>query len=186
MTVIAVVSDSHGNADYVQHFLNDINSFDIDFVYHLGDYYDDAQLIIDAGYSVIRVPGTWTRYYDDFRVDKRRFEDIKGWRFFLSHTPSMESLDTSEDYDPQLVVEQQQCHVMLHGHTHCPSMVLKNGVLIINPGHIKASTDRGFPASYCMLTISEDQLDAEIYHLKENATYQKDSFSKSEFSFQLS
>ncbi|RAP33145.1 hypothetical protein DID75_02940 [Candidatus Marinamargulisbacteria bacterium SCGC AG-410-N11] len=184
-TKIALVSDSHGNHDYVRNFIEAINDKSVDYVYHLGDYYDDAHHVLDAGYKVIRVPGTWTRHYDDFRIDKRRFEIVDQWKLFLTHTPTMDYHDKDGDIDPTEVISDQQCHIFLHGHTHIPSATLENGVLVLNPGHIKSSQDRGYPATYGILTLMPDEALVEIYSLKNDEIHIQESFKKLEFAFNL-
>ncbi len=162
---IAVFSDTHGNKEYVQLFLERLKGLGIDRVLHLGDNYDDADPVIGAGYPLIRVPGTWTPYYTNSMIDNRRFEDFEGWRFFLTHTPNPHYNDLKEDEDPEDVIREKKADVLLHGHTHHPKIEMENDVLIINPGHMKEAFDRGYDPSFAILDVSKESINVEIEYL---------------------
>ena len=108
MTRLALISDSHGNNEYVSRFLGAIKDDAVDAVWHLGDFYADAEPIINAGYACIRVPGTWTPYYENSYIDNRRFETVKGWTFFLTHTPNRHYNDLPEDLILRLLLIQNK------------------------------------------------------------------------------
>mgnify|MGYP001194895311 CR=1 FL=1 len=162
---ILVISDSHGNKQMVNLFLEQAAKYNPDLIYHLGDYYDDANLILDAGYPCVRVPGTWTSYYKDFRVENRKVEIVNDWKIYLTHTPTIHFNDLPDDSDPEEMVISSKIDVMLHGHTHIYKVEKKNKVLIINPGHTKAKLDKGKPASFAKLEISKVGFQTEIINL---------------------
>ena len=168
-TKLAIASDSHGNLAYMSQFLEQIENHKPDLVYHLGDNYEDATCIIDKGYSLIRVPGTWSSYYQDYKIDNRRIEEVEGWRLFLTHTPTQDSHDRDDDPDPEEVCLLGKCDVMLHGHTHRPEVVhlsdLPHPVIRINPGHLKAATDRGYHPSYALIDLTIESLHVKLIDL---------------------
>ena len=46
--------------------------------------------------------------------------------------------------------------VVAFGHTHIPEAKLENGVLWLNPGHLKDSDKRGYGPSFAILDIDKD------------------------------
>jgi uncharacterized protein len=170
---LAIFSDTHGNKEYVQLFLNKIKHKHIDMVLHLGDNYDDADPVIDEGYPLIRVPGTWTSFYMNKMIDNRRYEEFEGWRFFLTHTPTRHYNDLQEDEDPRLVIEERKADVFLHGHTHKPKAEMENGVLVINPGHMKEPFDRGYAPSFAVLELSKASIEVTIMYLLSDTLYKQ-------------
>lgn len=178
---IAIVSDSHQNLDYIQLFLDKIKHEEIDEVFHLGDNYTDAEPIIEAGYVVYRVPGTWTPYYLNSMIDNRVIEERLGWKMLLSHTPETHYNDLPSDPDPQEIIKNRDVDVFMHGHTHHPKIeTLDNGVVVINPGHAKAEWDRGYEPSFAILTIAQDRLDIDIRWLLTGESFLKNTFNKQE------
>ena len=175
---IALVSDSHGNKEFIHKFLDRVSEQSIHLVMHLGDYYQDALPVQEKGIALIRVPGTWTPYYQDPMIDNRRFETFLDWRLFLTHTPEIDNNDRPEDIDPQTVIDQKLADIFLHGHTHTPSVSKKNGVIVINPGHIKQKIDRGKPASFGILSLAKEKADMSIYTLFTGEVLIKESFNK--------
>lgn len=169
---IAVISDSHRNQQYVVQFLDQLREIAPDLVIHLGDDYDDALPIMDAGYATIRVPGTWSSYYQDPFIENRRFETFEGWRFFLTHTPEPDSHDLPTDIDPCQVIQDQDCDVFLHGHTHYPKIQVVNDVMVINPGHTKAEMDRGSAPSYAVIDLTKNTINVTIKMLLESGVVQ--------------
>jgi len=164
-TIIFVMSDSHGNTDLVNQCLIQADIIKPNLIYHLGDYYNDADVIISKGYPCVRVPGTWTSYYQDFRIENRRTEIVHGWRFYLTHTPTKHYNDLPDDSDPEAIISQQQADVVFHGHTHRYCIDEKNNVIIMNPGHCKAPYDKGYCATYGVIKASPETLSLAIYEL---------------------
>ena len=136
-----MISDTHGNQQMIHAMVDRSNDFDLTL--HLGDSYVDTNLWIDSDIPLVRIPGTWDSAYSDPLIDNRRIEEWLGWRFFLTHTPDIDSNDLPEDLDPYQMISQQSCDVLCHGHTHEPMIRFDNNVLIMNPGHLKNDIEIG-------------------------------------------
>lgn len=176
---IMIISDSHGNIDFVEQFLKKIRHEQVDLIYHLGDYYDDADAIIKKGYPCVRVPGTWTSYYQDYRFENRRIEEINNWRIYLTHTPTKHYNDLPDDTDPQEIISQNMADIICHGHTHVWQVKEENNVVIINPGHIKSANDNGKPPTFAKLKILNNQyVEIEIVELLTKTVLYKKKFKK--------
>ena len=83
----------------------------------------------------------------------------------LTHTPDPDRHDLKDDINPHDVIANKGCDVFCHGHTHCPNIEFKNEVLILNPGHLKADVDRGYPASFAEIKLRESTCDIQIIQL---------------------
>ena len=151
---ILVMSDTHGNLSMIEKMLGVAKENDL--VIHLGDNYDDAYLFIQEHIPTIRVPGTWGAEYQNVMIENRRFETFSDIKFFLTHTPTKDVHDLSTDIDPHQVLINQDCDIFCHGHTHHPNIQKMGSVVILNPGHLKADYDRGFPASFAQIKIDSN------------------------------
>ena len=157
---ILLISDTHVNHKMIKAMCEIALSFDL--VIHLGDDYNDGALFLSQETPLIRVPGTWGVEYQDIRIDNRRFEYFMRWKFFLTHTPTKDPNDLMEDINPSDVLRQQDCDIFCHGHTHKPNIRKEGKVIILNPGHLKNAYDRGFPASFSQIYLTEAYCDIQI------------------------
>ena len=145
---ILLVSDTHNSASYILKLREVAQNRDVDMVMHLGDDYEDADGFLQDGVSVIRVPGTWTPEYHNFRIENRRYETLMGWCFFLTHTPQKHKNDLPDDLDPEKELETKKMDVFLHGHLHHPKCEQVGDVWVINPGHCYQHDNRGYPPTF--------------------------------------
>tara|TARA_A100001015_G_C14987841_1_gene712390 strand:- start:62 stop:586 length:525 start_codon:yes stop_codon:yes gene_type:complete len=164
---ILLISDTHGNPKMIEAMCQIAPTFDL--VIHLGDDYNDGSLFLSQKIPLIRVPGTWGQEYQDICIDNRRFEFFLRWKFFLTHTPTKDANDLMDDINPSLVLQQQDCDIFCHGHTHKPEIRKEGKVIILNPGHLKNINDRGFPASFSQIRLTEVHCHIQIVHF-ENRT----------------
>lgn len=143
----AVVSDSHGHLDQVVRLAERLITADIRHVIHLGDDYDDAVPLIQAGLEVRRVPGVFSPYYQDPSVANRQFVEWGGLKLLLTHSEAPHDLDRPEDEDPAELARRERPDLVLFGHTHIPTIEERDGRLWINPGHLKPEDKKGAPPS---------------------------------------
>jgi putative phosphoesterase len=161
---ILMISDTHGNMSMIDKMVK--IAVDFDLTIHLGDNYPDGIPFIESNISIIRVPGTWGWEYQDNSIDNRRFETFLGWRFFLTHTPTSDPHDLDTDIDPEDVLKHDQCDLFCHGHTHKPIIYKAGHSMVLNPGHLKSSFDRGHNASYAQIELSELKYEITIIELE--------------------
>jgi len=179
MTKIMVISDTHDDSVSMDWTLNYLEIEKIDTVIHLGDYYDDASILEEHGHDLIRVPGTWdTCYYPDPNVENRKFIDVEGWKIFLTHTPESHYNDLPCDIEPESVIVERNADIFLYGHTHIAEMGERNGMVLINPGHMYNYEDRGYPMTFSILEIDEEKLSAGIIRQRDNKQYLQEDFDR--------
>ncbi len=181
-----VISDTHEDRAAIEGVLDLLKAEQIDQIIHLGDYYDDACLIEERGYHLVKVPGTWdTCYYPNPDVSNRKFIEIGGWKIFISHTPESHYNDLSDDIKPETVVHRGDADIFLYGHTHRAEIRRKNGMVLINPGHMSCDEGRGCPLTYALLEIKEDEVTASIMQLSNDQPYIRKKYIKSSLKIDL-
>ncbi len=146
MKKIAIISDTHNNQIILRNSLRNEN--DLDYIFHLGDYYDDLKDNIDLIQNkiVIQVPGIYNPKYLDGTLAKTKKVVLDDWKFLLVH-----DISDSTKF-------QRESDIILFGHTHHPTYEVLKGKLFLNPGHLKRDKDRGYEASYCLAEVSEDYI----------------------------
>jgi uncharacterized protein len=167
MKKIVIISDTHGRKANIEICLTHFKKINPDHVIHLGDNYDDAEPIIDAGYDVIRVPGLWTSYYQNPIIDNRIFWECEGWKLFLTHSRESHINDLLSDIKPEKIMANNKCDIFLFGHTHIPEITEKNNILFINPGHLK-NNETKHVMSFAVLNLTNTQANVQILDLDMN------------------
>ncbi len=149
MKEILVLSDSHKNILLLKSVLEKENEADI--IIHLGDYYEDLNpfvRIADAK-KFYRVPGIYHNGYRNGTLKNVQRIKIAGFGFLFAHT--------FEDLSKNMPFEKFN----LYGHTHKAELFGKRNIFI-NPGHLKAKVDRGYPASYGKILIDNKKIEIKI------------------------
>jgi predicted phosphodiesterase len=55
--------------------------------------------------------------------------------------------------------------IVLHGHTHKAEIILEDGLLKMNPGHLKGQRDKNMEPSFGLLDIGNREINATIFNL---------------------
>lgn len=152
---IVVVSDTHGN--YLAP-LALLDSAGADLLIHLGDEIADARLIEPLlEIPLLKVPGNCDHGTNGPR---ELLETIAGKRFFITHGDSYRVKNGLESLLRKAA--EYRAAVVLFGHTHSPCVQKRDGILLVNPGTLMASSDT---KSYAILTLTVSSVTAEIIHL---------------------
>ncbi len=130
---------------------------------HLGDDYSDMKEA--PGMELIRVPGIYDTEYHSVSIPHRIFKKFGKARFIMTHAPDSHSSDLPSDLSPEEWALRHHAHFVLHGHTHIPAIEERKSVFWINPGHLKAQDKKGYPASFSIIEIYADEIDAVIFEL---------------------
>lgn len=163
MMKVGVVSDSHKNLDYLREAIRILVDEKVDSIIHLGDDYEDTEVFDEFDVvSVIKVPGVYDLEYAERKIPHRLMRDFLGWRVMISHTPVSHSNDFPDDPKPEDLCAQKKIDVLLHGHTHIPYIAKKEGILHFNPGHLKHTDKKGYPASFGILKLTPERVVARI------------------------
>jgi predicted phosphodiesterase len=57
-----------------------------------------------------------------------------------------------------------------------PSLEVENGVLLVNPGHLKKKDKRGFAASYAVLDVQPGRIEARLIEIGTGSLVKEISF----------
>lgn len=162
---VGVVSDSHGEIENLRKAARWlINNQNVDIIVHLGDNYDDTNIIENLSARIIKVPGVFSIYYQDKDIPNRVIETFNGRKVLITHTECWHENDLSDDIKPEEMISKKAVDVVLHGHTHIPRIEQKQGILYINPGHLKTEDKKRYPPSVAVVDF-KDQIMVNIFNL---------------------
>lgn len=175
---IGCFSDTHKNIKNLNSAIEFLKNSGAEIFIHLGDDYTDVDECGEE--NVVRVPGVFSDIYQKPDVPNRRVDDFAGWRVLLTHTVSSHPNDLPNDIQPEQLIENRGVDVVLYGHTHIPDIKREQGILFVNPGHLKDEDKKGYLPTFGLLDFSEDTLLIEIYDLKTKSLFKRGIFNKEE------
>jgi hypothetical protein len=179
MKRIMVISDTHEDLATIRMVGAYLRDARVDLVIHLGDYYSDTGLLEHEGHRLIKVPGTWDPHYYDPNIPNRRFITVAGWNIFLTHTPESHYNDLADDLKPETVMQSGQADLFLFGHTHRAEIRRRNGLIMINPGHMSCDENRGYPLTFALLDIDVQSVSASLWQLFHDDPFLRKQYDKS-------
>jgi len=145
-TLLGVVSDSHGNHDFLSYAVRMLQGLGAEVLLHLGDNALDVESGIPL--PVYSVPGKFEPAYAD--VSKRTLAlEFAGWKVAMSH----------------VFAELPEGDIRLYGHTHVPAAESMGEVLRLCPGHLKSQQDKGEQPSFALLELDNLTAAARIFRL---------------------
>ena len=153
---IGVVADTHRNREYLERVVDWLVSYqNIVTLYHLGDDYEDVVGLANSEIDIVQVPGIYHPRYQDSTLNAKQRETIFGLRILLVH-----SLDKDVTHEDRAVSD-----IILYGHTHRYEIKLADGLLLMNPGHLKSEIDKQFKPTFGLLDIQDQSVSAKIVGL---------------------
>jgi uncharacterized protein len=153
---IGVVSDTHRNIEYLEKTVDWLTSRQkIAALYHLGDDYDDVNVLGDRFLDILQIPGIYDERYKNGTLPAKIREVVMGVQILLVH-----SID--KDLEPDDIVRSD---IILHGHTHKEELRLEDGKLFMNPGHLKGPLEKNLPPTFGLLNILDREVTATIFNL---------------------
>lgn len=153
---LGVISDTHRNIEYIDKVTDWLmHRQHIITLYHLGDDYEDVNALADQGVEVAQVPGIYDPKYRDGSLPATLSDNVLGLRILLIHS-------IEKDLTPEL---RSVSDIILHGHTHHPEIKIGDGMLIMNPGHLKGPKDKNIEPSFGLLDIQSREVTATIFNL---------------------
>ncbi|MEW6684590.1 MAG: YfcE family phosphodiesterase [Candidatus Edwardsbacteria bacterium] len=159
---IGVVSDTHGNIEYLKKVIDKFHQEGVEIFIHLGDDITDLEGLKEPSVEWIEIPGVYEPIYVESNLPHRVIKEFEGLRFLLTHSPTSHPNDFPSDIKPEEVVKNREVDVILYGHTHKPELKEEEGVLWVNPGHLKKEDKKGFPPSYAILECNRKRTEVKI------------------------
>lgn len=152
---IIVASDSHYRNDILDELVE--KHKDADLFIHCGDLEDDP--LYYPRWIFVRGNND---YFTGF--DSERIIHADGHKILVLHSHRCSFLRREEDL--VRMAYDEECDIVLYGHTHVSRMTWKNGVFLLNPGSTSSPRD-GTSPSYAILTIDKAHVEAKIIHQEE-------------------
>ncbi len=165
--LVGIVSDTHGNVDAIQEVIRRFMASGVILVLHLGDDYLDMLFFEAAEMKILGVPGLYCSEYRDPTIPNQRIENLAGVKILMTHSPEASTFDQPGYIAPK---GDATVDIVLYGHTHVPHIQEKNGVLWVNPGHLKAHDRRGHLLSYAFMHLTPPRVDVRILTLATEQT----------------
>lgn len=152
---ILVVSDSHRNTSALDKIL--LREQTCNEVFFLGDITDDIEdfKIIYPNKNFHIVSGNCD-YYSFF--PNVGLECIEGVNIIFTHGHTYNVKYGTEALLSAAIA--RNCKLALYGHTHIPSVDIKNGIFLVNPGSCGSS--RGSGETYAVIDITDGNIYPEI------------------------
>lgn len=171
---IGLVSDTHGNHKGMSLLADRLKALKVNLLLHLGDDYRDIQRLTQEGLQVVGVPGVYCPEYRDSKIPNRLILELGGMKFLLTHTATRHRNDGPEDLDPEATAS--EVNAVLYGHTHIPLLEERQETAWINPGHLLDRNDKGYPATFAVLTVLPPELQVQILRLEDGEPVLKKTF----------
>jgi uncharacterized protein len=154
---IGIVADTHLNREYLVKAVEWLQKkHKIAMLFHLGDDYDDVMALTDSYIEVVQVPGIYDPRYRDGSLPAKVIETVMGLNILLVH-----ALDKDVTKDDII-----RSDIILHAHTHKAELRLDDGMLYINPGHLKGPIDKNSPPTFGLLDIQDKEVKAALFTLE--------------------
>jgi putative phosphoesterase len=176
MMRLGVVSDTHKHILNLNKAIDFLRGQDVSMFIHLGDDYTDPDETAERDF--LRVPGVFSDVYTDVRVPNRIIKNVVGWRLLLTHTVSSHSNDLPDDLKPEDVIREKRADIVLYGHTHLPEIRQEEGIIFINPGHLKNEDKRGFPPTFAFVELTINRVLVRIYRLTDYEIFAESTFRR--------
>ncbi len=134
---------------------------DCDVLFHAGDLTDSSLLQVFTPKTVYAVHGNMCSAATKHELPHHRRVTLAGYTIGICHGAGRRDtiIDRMWDMFPDV-----DC--IIFGHTHIPYCRKHGDILFINPGSFQASSSYGAEASYAILTINEEGLQAKLYHTR--------------------
>jgi len=164
--ILGIVSDTHGNLENLRRVTEDlVENWDVDFIIHLGDECEDLKVLDEFQVEVVQVHGIYCQHYQDPEIPKRILCQFDGYRFLLTHTDTKHKNDLPDDPDPQELAAGGKVDLVLYGHTHIPGIKQEDGVIWLNPGHLKDEDKKGYGPSFAVIETDDEGILLQIIEL---------------------
>ena len=146
--LVGVISDTHGNQEFMLRAVQRLKEMGAEVLLHLGDDETDAENGISL--PLYSVPGKYEPAYSD-PSNRARTLELDGWQVSMAH----------------MIEDLPEAGIRLYGHTHRPAAEVSGGSLLVCPGHLKGPQDRSVPASFALLSLEKSAASVRILALQD-------------------
>jgi len=144
---LVIFSDAHGNKDVVESIM-EFNP-DADYLISLGDSELDQDFLLSN--DIIPIKGNSPR---DAGFVYERILEVEGKRIFLTHGHKFAVHRNLRKLGKYAI--ENQCNIVLYGHTHILEKTMMSGIVLINPGSCSRPRNT-LPPTYLIIEITEEE-----------------------------
>lgn len=152
-TEIIIASDTHGRSEYLTKLEQAYPHADL-FI-HCGDLEDNASHY--NRWIFVRGNNDF-----DFDLDDYKILNVEGVRMYIFHSHRLPYYNREKSL-VQLAKE-NDCQMIIYGHTHMTMAQKMNGVWLINPGSMTYPRDGQSPCYARMVIEDIDHIEIELIH----------------------
>lgn len=163
---VGLMSDSHGNIEWVEEVIKWFKKMNVDKIIHLGDEWEDVIKWPD----ITRVPGAPSEQFKNPDIPNQLILEFSGWNVLITHNKESDKDDAKTEEKLKEALKSGEVKVVLYGHTHVPEIEQKKGIIYINPGHLKPEDKRGSAPSFALLNFEPGMLGIQIIDFKTKTT----------------
>ncbi|WP_051276599.1 metallophosphoesterase family protein [Desulfovirgula thermocuniculi] len=170
---LGLVSDTHGELENLRLAIKKmLEDWRVEVLAHLGDECEDVEAVRELWKGeLIQVPGVYCEHYRDPGIQNRLVRELGGYRVLFTHSREPHANDLPGDLNPLEVAARGEVEVVAYGHTHVPAVSWENGVLWVNPGHLKAHDKKGHGPSFAVLALEEKGVTAYLVDLHAGVSF---------------
>ncbi len=132
-----------------------------DIIFHAGDITALEVLEVFSDKTVYGVQGNMCGVTVRRVLPKSRIITLDGFRIGLCH-----GAGPRHNIEERLWSLFPDTDCIIYGHTHEPVCEKKGGVFFINPGSFQVTSPHGTPASYALLTIDDNRINASLHSIR--------------------
>ena len=147
---VLVVSDSHGRNENVERAIEKAGKFDI-MIHHgdVGTQYRDVEHMAGVPTYIVAGNNDYARELLD-----RNIIEIGGHRIYATHG-HRQDVHYGVERLYYLALE-NDCDIVMYGHTHVPYLDEDDDVTILNPGSLTYPRQEGHEKTFVIMTIEDD------------------------------
>lgn len=163
MKKILVVSDTHGYTGNLDKVIEENRN--VDLMIHLGDVCNDENYIA----AKLHYPVKFVRGNNDWSYDlpDKLIMNIQGHKIFATHG-HRHNVYYGVDMLVWTALE-QECDIIMFGHTHAPMIDEGAEYTIINPGSLTYPRQSGHQPSYIIMNMFDDgSVKYEVKYVEDN------------------
>lgn len=157
---IGLFSDSHEEIENLRRAFEFLKRENVDWIIHLGDDYSDMDNFFFP--RLLRIPGVYDEEYVNRGIKHRMVKNFGKIKALLSHTEISHPNDFREDIRPEEMISKKEVDAIFYGHTHLYRAEVREGVLFVNPGHLKKVDKKGMPPTFSLIEVNERKIDVKI------------------------
>ncbi len=158
---ICCLADTHipDRADNLEEIIERIKEFDIDMIFHAGDLTSfEVYEKLNKLAKTYAVRGNMDYFYGLNNFPVKQKIEIGNFKFLLFHGSGI--YPRGDELQLYYKTKEENCNIIVTGHTHKPTFKKFKDIYIINPG--STGDPRYYHGTFMIIYLEENELDYEL------------------------